>query len=321
MNKHFLKFMDIIHFKCFYEFEVKGLHRVNLIGGKNNIGKTALMEACYINVKAMDIKNFTSSLLNIKVMRENLNILANYKVLDTKTFVERSSGIDLKSNINNKVSFKIQEENGIKLYYFEFNGQHIRVNVNDFSYQTDVINNIQFIDSFGFSNNEMIHNYSAIQRKDQELFLNTVLNEFDDSIESFKIFGDLPRCKVNSEWLEITELGDGVRHIISIITALFQSEAGYLFVDEIENGIHYSHLDRVWEVILKVSKEQNVQVFATTHSKECIESYMRVAKKLEEKDIAYIRMNKLRSGQIEATTFDYELLENSIEQNHEVRGW
>jgi AAA15 family ATPase/GTPase len=27
------------------------LTRVNLIGGKNNVGKTAFMEACYINVQ------------------------------------------------------------------------------------------------------------------------------------------------------------------------------------------------------------------------------------------------------------------------------
>lgn len=320
MGEHFLKWINIVDFKCFHNFEAKDFQRVNLISGKNNVGKTAFMEACYINTRAMDIKNFVGVLRSIKVMRENLNILANSKINDTKTFIERSNGVNLNSNIN-KVSFNIQEQEGVKLYDFSFNTQHINVNTNVFSYASDNIVNIQFIDSFGLSNGNIITNYSAIQRKDEENFLNTILKELDSSIESFKVFGDLPKCKVNDKWLEITEFGDGVRHIISIVTALFQSEKGFLFIDEIENGIHYSHLDRVWEVILKVSKEQNVQIFATTHSKECIESYARVAKKLEDREIAYIRMNRLQNGQIKATTFDYELIENSIEQDHEVRGW
>lgn len=320
MGEHFLKWINIVDFKCFHNFEAKDLQRVNLISGKNNVGKTAFMEACFINTRAMDIKNFIGALYGIKYMRENMNILIDKINSDAKTFIERSNGINLISNVN-KTSFKIEEQEGIKLYDFEFNKEHINVNINLFSFGADNIPNILFIDSFGFSNGNIISNYSSIQKKDEEVFLNTILKEFDNTIEAFKVIGDLPQCKVNDKWMEITELGDGVRHIISIVTSLFQSENGYLFIDEIENGIHFTHLDRVWEVILKISKEQNVQVFATTHSKECIESYARVAKKLKDKEITYIRMNKLEDGQIKATIFDYELIENSIEQDHEVRGW
>jgi len=320
MGEHFLKWINIVDFKCFHNFEAKNFQRVNLISGKNNVGKTAFMEACYINGSAIDIKSFTGALRAIKVMRENLNILTNPRINNTKTFIERSNGIDLNSNMN-KSSFKFEEKDGEKIYAFKFHQQSVNVNANNFSYEINPIDNIQFIDSFGLSNSEVIRNFSAIQKSDKEIFLNTILKEFDNTLESFKVIDELPQCRINGKWLEITEFGDGVRHIISIVTALFQSENGYLFVDEIENGIHYSHLDRVWEVILKISKEQNVQVFATTHSKECIESYARVAKKLEDKEIAYIRMSKLNDGQIKATTFDYELIENSIEQDHEVRGW
>ncbi|MFA5215863.1 ATP/GTP-binding protein [Sulfuricurvum sp.] len=320
MGEHFLKWINIVDFKCFHNFESKDFQRINLISGKNNVGKTAFMEACFINMRAMNIKNFVGALWGVKYMRENLNILANNTTNNAKIFMERSNGINLISNIN-KSSFKIEEQDGIKLYNFEFNKQYIRVNTNDFSYEIDIIDNIKFIDSFGLSNGEIIRYYSTIQKKDEETFLNTILNEFDNSIEAFKVIDDLPQCKINETWLEITEFGDGVRHVISIVNALFQAQNGYLFIDELENGIHYTYLDRVWEVILKVSKEQNVQVFATTHSKECIESYARVAKKLEDQEIAYIRMSKLSDGQIKATTFDYELIENSIEQDHEVRGW
>jgi AAA15 family ATPase/GTPase len=320
MEEHFLRWINIVNFKCFHDFEAKDFGRVNLISGKNNVGKTAFMEACYIDVRSRDIKKLTGSLRSIKVMRENLNILDGSISLTTKSFIERLNNINMSSNAN-KISFKIEESDGQKAYDFEFAGQHINVNVNDFSYEIDYTDNVCFIDSFGLSNGEIITGYDVIQKKDKEDILNAILYDFDNSIESFKVFDGLPQCKVNGKWLEITELGDGARHIVSIIAYLFRCENGYLFIDELENGIHYTYLEKTWETILKLSKELNVQVFATTHSKECIEAYMRAAKKLDDKDIAFIRLSRLQDGQIKASTLDYELLENSMEQDHEVRGW
>ena len=60
----------------------------------------------------------------------------------------------------------------------------------------------------------------------------------------------------------------------------------YLFIDEIENAIHYTNYEKLWRIILEASEKANCQIFITTHSKECIESYARVAKKLEDKDIS-----------------------------------
>ena len=50
MNEHFLTDIEIEQFNCFSNFKASVLKRVNLIGGKNNIGKTAFMEACLIVV-------------------------------------------------------------------------------------------------------------------------------------------------------------------------------------------------------------------------------------------------------------------------------
>jgi len=47
MSNH-LTNIEIKDFKCFKDFKAEGFKRVNLIGGKNNVGKTAFMEACYI---------------------------------------------------------------------------------------------------------------------------------------------------------------------------------------------------------------------------------------------------------------------------------
>jgi hypothetical protein len=58
-----------------------------------------------------------------------------------------------------------------------------------------------------------------------------------------------------------------------------------------------------------------------THSKECIESYARVAKKLEDKEITFIELGRNDNNEIESIIYPYEWLIDEIEQNHEVRGW
>ncbi|MCX6074377.1 MAG: AAA family ATPase [Campylobacterales bacterium] len=317
MGEHFIKNIEIRNFKCFENFTAEGFGRVNLIGGKNNVGKTAFMEAVYVNVYAQDIKRFIFSLHTIKYMRENLNILENNSNYNTKKFVEQSNNILVTSN-KNHTYFKINEHEGVKKYHFEFNQQSIEVNANEFSFELNLIANIVFIDNFGFDNTQIKNGYLSVQKKDQEQFLNNILNKFDNRIEKF-IAGDVPQCRLNGEWLDLTELGDGARHLVSIVTSLFQCENSYLFIDELDNGIHYTQLDELWEIILKVSKEQNVQVFATTHSKECIESYARVAKKLEDEEVTYIRMSRLKDGSLHAGVRDYNMLQYVIDDEHEVR--
>jgi AAA15 family ATPase/GTPase len=98
-------------------------------------------------------------------------------------------------------------------------------------------------------------------------------------------------------------------------------ENGYLFIDEIGNGIHYTQHNKLWELIFELSKKTNCQVFAITHSKEMLESFARVAKKLDEQDISYTTLVKNKQQEIKAITRDYEMLLNSIEQEREVRGW
>ena len=172
-----------------------------------------------------------------------------------------------------------------------------------------------------WSDDALINAFQAIQKQDQENALNAFIREFDDSIENFKVIGDKPQCKTNGEYRDITEFGDGLKHYISIICALYACENGYLFIDEIDNGIHYSQLDRLWELILTLSKKTNCQVFAITHSKEMLESFARVAKKLNEQDISYTTFVKNKQQEIKALTRDYEMLLDSIEQEREVRGW
>ena len=71
MNTH-IQTVEIKNYKCFQDFRVKNLKRVNLIGGRNNIGKTTFLEACLLCM-ADDYIDIYSRLLEIGTHRNLVN--------------------------------------------------------------------------------------------------------------------------------------------------------------------------------------------------------------------------------------------------------
>ena len=321
MNDHFITEIQIKDFKCFDDFKANGFTQVNLIGGKNNVGKTAFMEACYINSSAQDIQSLTYVLYDIKFRREKLNLLHNE--VNKKEYIEASHNIFTKSNIN-RFRYAIDEEKGIKVYTFELEKLEypgVYVNVNEFSFEFNNIKNINYIDNFGFSNANIVAGYASVQKRDEESYLNGVLKLLDPKIEAFKIIEDKPQCRVSGTYLDVTELGDGVRHIVSIITSIYSSENGYLFIDEIDNGIHFTMLNKIWETILTLSKELNVQVFATTHSKECIASFNHTQEKQSNITSSYFEMVRgSKTGKLSMRALSSDQLEYELTHQGRYRG-
>jgi AAA15 family ATPase/GTPase len=73
--------------------------------------------------------------------------------------------------------------------------------------------------------------------------------------------------------LPLQSMGDGINRILSIILALIHSEKGFLLIDEFENGLHHSVQEKLWEIIFELSNILDIQVFATTHSEDCIAGF------------------------------------------------
>ncbi|NOQ36516.1 MAG: AAA family ATPase [Methylococcaceae bacterium] len=319
MNEHFLTDIEIKEFKCFTDFKAEGFKRVNLIGGKNNIGKTAFMEACYINLHSKDINTMLTALGKTRHNRETVNLsVENYSNLffvnSIKDYKANSNLVESSFSIN-KTGWKVE-------YVFSIDNKETILQRDEVeSFDITYAPNIYFIDNYGLTNYQLNQAFQSIQKQDKESELNGFIHAFDSNIESFKVIGDKPLCKSKNEYFEITEFGDGLKHYISIICALYASKEGYLFIDEIENGIHHIQIDRFWEIILTLAKQNNCQVFTTTHSKETLESFARVCKKIEERDISYTTLVKNKQQDIKALTRDYDMISDSLENGRELRGW
>jgi len=90
----------------------------------------------------------------------------------------------------------------------------------------------------------------------------------------------------------LKSLGDGVTRFFGIAAALLKSRNGLLLIDEVENGIHYSVHEKLWKMILKAAHEYNIQVVATTHSRDTIVGFAKAIRnsKIENTHSALVRI-------------------------------
>jgi AAA15 family ATPase/GTPase len=89
-------------------------------------------------------------------------------------------------------------------------------------------------------------------------------------------------------------------------------------IDEIENGLHYSVHQQVWQAIATAARHNNVQVFATTHSWECIRAAYQSFANGDQFDLAIHRLDR-RDNEIQVVTYDREALAAAMQHEVEVR--
>src|SRR5438128_785497 len=100
--------------------------------------------------------------------------------------------------------------------------------------------------------------------------------------------------------------------------ALVNAKDGILLIDEFENGLYYSVQPDVWLLIFQVARRINVQVFATTHSWDCVEAFEKAASGDHQEDGLLIRLESKQSD-IAATVFDARQLGIATREHIEVR--
>ena len=109
-----------------------------------------------------------------------------------------------------------------------------------------------------------------------------------------------------------------MNRMLGLILALVNAKDGMLLIDEVDTGLHYSVLPDLWKLIFEVAHRLNVQVFATTHSKDCLEAFELAASDNEEEEGVLIRLESRKAG-ITAVTFDERKLAIVTREQIEVR--
>jgi len=114
-------------------------------------------------------------------------------------------------------------------------------------------------------------------------------------------------------------MGEGMRQILTLAMAAVTVENGFLLVDEIETGLYYESQTDMWRLLLEIAQQLNVQVFATTHSWDCISAFQEALSQLEDSSVGKLFRLSRKGENIRAVDYPAEKLGVAVRQNIEVR--
>ncbi len=314
----------IKNFRLFKELKIEHLGRVNLIVGRNNSGKTCLLEALWIygsyanpavlkkiisqrdenweNSQLIDESNPLKFLYYNYFTNDSI-IIAPELTLGEKIWPKMELNFD---NLGNNCSFKNYPPS-INLPNFP-NNEHT-----------------QFV-STTMANQPVEKLWNNIFVTPLEEYVLKGLHLFDQKIQKVGLIvkpdKNIPMIFLKNERIPLKHLGEGISRVFHIILALVNAKDGFLLIDEFENGLHYTVQPKVWELIFKLAKELNVQVFATTHSWDCVTTFIETTQANETEGMLFnLGRSALKSNenQVIATAYDKEELELITQADLEVR--
>ena len=355
--------LHIKNFRCFEDLTIPSLGRVNLIVGKNNSGKSTLLEAVYLYIKAGKAEAVQELLDKRGDSTINASIDYNaifYRDTPPSSFEERLEISDEKQR-NHLIITDRGDDSQRKVHQLtnsllDFDFASGLIPIYDPTYTNDQvfseleISNIRngnrikgVIKSNIFYSPAYIENESKLADMWDQIFLND-----DDSIikNSLQIIEKnivnlsfipsknissktnnekriaIVKIKEQKKAIPIKRLGDGASRLLQIFLYAMQAKNGIILIDEIENGLHYSIQEEVWEKLFKLAKELDIQVFATTHSQDTIKAFSKVALQSEEEGrlISLGRNEReIDKGKITALTYNEDDIKLIAETGMEVR--
>ncbi|MDY6781273.1 MAG: AAA family ATPase [Cyanobacteriota bacterium] len=347
------------NFRCFKKLEVEPLERINLIGGMNNLGKTALLEAIYLHfglnkmelplflnqnrgmeTRSLDLEEICNWLFYERQVSETIQTIAvfdnSYSALILGLVASSEIGVYLSQSRlpsiglrQKKLSLAYRNKEGmvtnwrIFLEYEKGESDKTKLNIETVKGKMGILPPLFFLDTDRVSSRENIEWYSELEEKRKDTEIIETLKLIEPRLQELSILvkGRTPTlyADLNMDYLMPLPLfGEGMERLLSIVLAIANAPGGIVLIDEIENGLHHSVLVKVWQAIADAARRSDTQVFATTHSLECIRAAHQAFSTSDRYDFRYHRLERVQN-EIKAMTYDKEAIETSTEMNLEMR--
>lgn len=325
----------IKNYRLFKEFKINGFKQVNIFAGLNNSGKTTLLEAIYLLTLQNDIKSFFEFIklknkfnaLDINWIKSNINDgeisgkfnevdvsvkISNYLTEEDIDKIDYSTTIEIKSNVD--------DENRNTIMHL-FSSKDPQLHFKNIKYLCSSM----FKSPYFYSHVDLLNSHAVSVDKRTIDSVLKFIQKIDSSIEKIELveYLGIKRFSVTSSKFDnakdITSYGEGLQRIFEIALSFAYCKNGVLLIDEIETAIHQSLLIDFTEFIQKFADEFNVQVFITSHSKECIDAFVKNNYTLNSNLMAYLLTND--QGEFSYKYVEGERLKTLVtDMNIDIRG-
>lgn len=299
--------LTIKRFKCFADFQMERLGDLNLIAGRNNAGKSTLLEAIALACSGGHPKRFFRFLQEREAPANEDDLLVAVQGLHDCLVKLQSNPLNWEYTYSIRYPYK-EPENPKLLVDLRSNSQTGLVP--SLSIETVVRTVAMNVSLAALRNGLLIGDMAypelkranLVEARDLETEPQRVreywdkiagLSAEDELVKALRLIeptvervvlpvsrdSNVPRVRrAGRDDLEpLSRFGDGMTRLFRLALAAVNARGGVLLIDEIENGLHYSLFPQLWDFLFRLSEMNQVMIFATTHSWEAAESFSKTA--------------------------------------------
>ena len=380
-----LSSLNFQNYRGFSNYSLDGVARVNLLVGKNNSGKTAILEGIHFLTSGgtpgvlaeiasrrgetiMHEAEETSSNRWIESnidqvyrypsiihffnghrveLGEELQINANHtdisitaKIADINQ-ANITAQLKLLENIDNESDTELAM---IILYNGRDQGNILKIREDGFftKYATRFARRslkriipiteqpVEYLSPDSLDPSSLSNMWDKVTLEGREKEVNRMLQIFEPSLTDIRFLTGGVRSPSSfagilveldndhSNRLPLGSFGDGMRRLLALAVSMIQSTNGVLLIDEIDTGLHYSVMADLWRLIVESARQANVQVFATTHSLDCLRGLATLCEKSPEY-CADVSVHRIEPRLAHSVCFPGNEIVLAIEEEVEIR--
>ncbi|MGE0085885.1 MAG: ATP/GTP-binding protein [Desulfococcaceae bacterium] len=335
LNSFYIK-----NYKLFKELRIDSLKRVNLIIGKNNVGKSSLLEAmiiCLCNgfMPYLVYSSGRGKKWNLKDAEDPIKVYHFFIALFNDT-VDNSgeNTIYIGENEQNAYAISldrdtltIQKGNEDKetVHLTDFRNT-FKLRLNEWAVNS---NNNMIMPFFDTDESDLAENWGRIALSSKEDYVIEGLQIIEKDIEKIAFVRESPdrqkaivKLRNRDKPFDLRNMGNGVTHILETVLTLVNCENGAMLIDEFETGLHWSVQAELWKIIFCLAYKLNIQIFATTHSRDTLWALQQVALSKEEyrNDTQVIKLKSVpKKGIIKAVESSIADVRETLEMGLEIR--
>lgn len=351
-----LKSVRISNFRVFDDLSIEKLSRINLIAGRNNAGKTSLLEALFLlaggNDPQMALNSNVIRLSNLPVSGPRDTLRETYwkpmfADLDTEKTVEISGVHFVRGPLTLRISLErqtvtelpIQKSEEISagnisiepalLFSFKMGFAEAaegKVQIEGESLRIDKTNMAMPFVATILSTQVMNHpedaaRLSRLRKQKKDARLLSALRIIEPRLQSIEVnsASGVPMIWGDiglSELVPLAMMSDGMTRLARLVLAIAASPGGVVLADEIETGLHHTVLADIWRAVDEAAMEFDAQVIATTHSYECIQAAHQA---LGEGDGFLLHRLEVSNKGSRCVTYQPEAIDSAMRHDLEVR--
>jgi hypothetical protein len=296
IDEHFTA-LHIESYKKLRNLQLSKLSRINLVAGLNNSGKTTLLEAIYLLVRQNDFAGILEVIRRRgKIPEDHINPEWLVEQLSGEirvagTFDQQAANVAIRDYLESDNTLdKSRYISTLEIVtHFGEHSQESQTRIFKGRDRQTLADSIKLLSPVVYSSpfflNEPQH-YArfyekSVQSKAKGTILEFIKAAVSPSIVNIELVPNLQRFLVTDNdydnAMDLAWYGEGLQRIFFISLLFASAQNGVVLIDEFENAIHTELLGKFAPFIHQLAKTFNVQVFLTSHSKECIDAFAKTA--------------------------------------------